>query len=333
MKFSANMYILKIKKYQLILIGMSLLFTLSSCSSTKNISAPASLYKSDEAKQIAYASYDKAMGLWDVAYTEDYVETDYGSTHIIVSGNANAEPLFVLPGLFGDATMWYANAGELSKHYRVYTLDMANYGGKSIPSGKAVNELNDYVVWFSQIMNHYNVETAPLLGLSYSSWLCLALAREMPEKISSIILLDPSETFMPMNGGIAWKGFKYFMFFPNRKKYVKFMDWIGGGYNDPKCAIWNEHMLDVIEYGSVKMFDVPQHHIYQPEELKMIKMPVLVMAGGKPILYDSPKKFKNKVESAIPHAEVVIVPETGHGMNMEKPEEVNNKIIEFLGTK
>jgi len=56
----------------------------------------------------------------------------------------------------------------------------------------------------------------------------------------------------------------------------------------------------------------------------------LVMVGGKPILYDSPDEFRNKVITAIPHAEVVIVPETGHGLNMEKPEEVNSKIIEFL---
>ena len=318
------------KKHKSLLFSLFALIVISGCSSNKQLNVPVSLYKSEQAKKIAYASYDKAMDLWDIEYTEDFVETSYGKTHIILSGDTNAKPLVVLPGLFGDATMWYPNVGELSKHYRVYTLDMPNYGGKSIPAGKSVTELSDYVVWFTQIMKHYKIDTAPLLGLSYSSWLSLALAREMPQNISSIILLDPSETFMPMNGGIAWKGFRYFMFFPNRKKYGKFLDWLGGGYTDEKCAVWNGHMLDVIEFGSVKMFDVPQHRIYKPEELEMIKMPVLVIVGGKPILYDSPDEFRNKVITAIPHAEVVIVPETGHGLNMEKPEEVNSKIIEFL---
>lgn len=306
---------------------------LSSCSSSKNLNAPASLYKTEEGKQIACKSYDTALNLWDVEYTEDYVETDYGKSHLLISGIENGRPLVLLPGLFADATMWYPNVGELSEHYRVYTLDMMNYGGKSEPGGKAIQNIDDYRIWIEQILEHYEIEKVALAGLSYGSWLALALAREMPEAISAIMLLDPSETFMPMNGGIAWKGFKYFMFFPNRKKYEKFFEWMGGGYSDPEQEIWFEHMLDVIEYGSTKMMDVPQHKIYEPEELTMVKMPVLIMAGGKPILYKDPEAFRENALNAIPHAEVEIVPGTGHGLNMEKAEYVNGRMIEFLGTE
>ena len=89
-------------------------------------------------------------------------------------------------------------------------------------------------------------------------------------------------------------------------------------------------MLDVIEYGSTKMFDVPQHRIYNADEMEMVKMPVLIMAGGKPILYSDPGEFKNNAKNTLPHAEVVIVPGAGHGLNMEKPEYVNNRVIEFI---
>jgi len=146
------------------------------------------------------------------------------------------------------------------------------------------------------------------------------------------MLLDPSETFMPMNGGIAWKGFKAFMFFPNREKYRKFFDWLGGGYSDEKMNVWFEHMLDVIEFGSTKMTDVPMHRIYKQEELTMINIPVLVMAGGKPILYKDPQVFRASVLKALPHAKVVIIEGAGHGLNMERPEEVNKEMIEFLYT-
>jgi pimeloyl-ACP methyl ester carboxylesterase len=270
------------------------------------------------------------MELWDVAYSEELVETDYGKSHVIIAGEENELPLILLPGLFADATMWYPNVKELSQHFRVYTLDMPNYGGKSKPAGKAVVDFSDYNTWFSQILAHYQIKKTSIAGLSYGSWLALALAREMPQSLACLMLLDPSETFMPMNSSMAWKGFRYFMFFPNRKKYEKFFDWMGGGYSDKQLDIWFEHMLDVIEYGSVGMFDVPQHKIYEPEELEMIQMPVLIMAGGKPIIYDSPKEFKANALEAIPHAEVIIVPNAGHGLNMEKPHVVNTKMIEFL---
>ena len=90
---------------------------------------------------------------------------------------------------------------------------MPNYGGKSQPSGKEIEDIMDYKAWFSQVMDHYDLEEVSIVGISYSSWLALALSREMPERISNLVLLDPSETFMPMNGGIAWKGFTSFMFF------------------------------------------------------------------------------------------------------------------------
>ena len=302
----------------------------ASCSSNKNSTAPSSLYKTEQGKKIAYNSYDKTMELWNIEYKEDYIQTDYGQSHVIVSGEENAPVLILLPGLFADATMWYPNVKDLSRQFKVYTPDMPNYGGKSKPSGKAVEDLQDYRKWFTSILNYYQIEKASVAGLSYGSWLTLALAREMTDTISNIILLDPSETFMPMNSSMAWKGFRYFMFFPNRKKYEKFFDWMGGGYSDPQLDVWFEHMLDVIEYGSVGMFDVPQHRIYEPVELEMIKMPVLIMAGGKPIIYESPEKFKENALKALPHAEVIIVPDAGHGLNMEKPEIVNNKMIEFL---
>lgn len=317
-------------KFQNTIIIILTMISISSCMTSKKMIAPKSLFKTETGKNISYASYDKAMKLWNIDFKEEYVVTDYGRSHVIISGQENGLPLVLIPGLFADATMWYANVSELSKNYRVYTLDMLNYGGKGQPEGKAIKDIKDYQQWFSQILNYYNLKNVSVAGLSYGSWLALALARENPSIISSLLLLDPSETFMPMNGGIARKGFKAFMFFPNREKYRKFFEWLGGGYSDEKMDVWFEHMLDVIEFGSTKMTDVPMHRIYKPEELTMIKMPVLIMAGGKPILYKDPQEFKASVLKALPHAKVVIVEEAGHGLNMEKPDIVNKEMIEFL---
>ena len=308
----------------------TLLLTFTACSCSKEFEAVPSLYKTSEGKAIAYESYDKALSLFSGEITEDKIPTDYGQTHVLLSGDPAGNPIILIPGLFGDASMWYANMGELSRYYKVYAFDMPNYGGKSQPSGKEIQDLMDYKAWFSQVMEYYDLKEVSIIGVSYSSWLALALSREMPERISNLVLLDPSETFMPMNGGIAWKGFTSFMFFPNRNKYSKFLDWLGGGYSDSSMIVWREHMLDVMEYGSTKMFDVPQHRIFAPDELTMVNMPVLILAGGKPILYEDPKEFKAAALKTLPHAEVEIVAGCGHGLNMEKPAEVNQRIITFL---
>jgi pimeloyl-ACP methyl ester carboxylesterase len=313
--------------FLVVLAGIGMLM---SCTSKKHDGAPTGLYKNPKAKGLAFESYERAMKLWPVEYEEDWVETEYGTTHIVVSGPSNAKPVFLIPGLFADATMWYPNVGALAEQYRVHSLDLPTFGGKSEPSEKPVVDVNDYVAWFGTLMDHYGYSTASVAGLSYGSWLSLALAREIPESIAAVIMLDPSESFVKMDGGIAWKGFWSFMVFPNRAKYAKFFDWLGGGYVGPQTEIWFAHMLDVIEYGSVGMFDVPQHRTYSAEELTMITMPVLVMAGGKPILYKDPQAFAAAAATALPHAEIEIVPGTGHSLNMEKADEVNAKMTRFL---
>jgi pimeloyl-ACP methyl ester carboxylesterase len=288
------------------------------------------LYKSSEAKAVAFKSYDEAIRLWPVPYHEDWITTTYGTTHIIVSGPEGAKPLFLMPGLFSDATMWYANVGALAEHYRVYALDLLTFAGKSAPSERRIEAVADYVAWFEEVMQHYGHHQAAVAGLSYGSWLSLALAREIPSRIAAVVMLDPSETFSKMDGGIAWKGFWTFAFFPSRKKYTDFFDWLGGGYSDPQMEIWFEHLLDVIEYSAVGMFGVPQHRVYPREELSMVKMPVLIMAGGKPIVYKDPRAFAAAAAQALPHAEIDIVPGTGHSLNVEKADVVNARMVQFL---
>jgi pimeloyl-ACP methyl ester carboxylesterase len=306
------------------------LFMITNCTTGKDDSTTDGLYNNAESRRIAFESYDRAMELWPVEYEENWVETDYGRTHIIVSGPRGAKPVFLIPGLFGDATMWYANVGALAGQYRVYCLDLTTFAGKSEPSEQRIEDIEGYVSWFTEIIDHYGYDRVVVAGLSYGSWLSLALAREIPESIAAVIMLDPSETFVKMDGGIAWRGFLSFMVRPNRAKYAKFFDWLGGGYTDPQTDIWFEHMLDVIEYGAVGMFDVPQHRIYGAEELAMVTMPVLVMAGGKPILYKDPAQFASAAEAALPHADIEIVPGTGHSLNVEKADQVNEKMIRFL---
>lgn len=320
------------KRTAAVFLGTMMLFLIASCtSSTKGEGEVKSLYKTEEGRRTAFASYDRSMLLWTVPYSDDWVDTEYGRTHIVVSGPEDGAPLFLIPGLFGDATMWYPNAGPLSERYRVFSLDLTTYGGKSEPSGKTVASVDDYAEWFEEVLRHYGYGSAAVAGLSYGSWLSLSLARVRPDLIAAAILLDPSESFIPMDGGIAWKGLWSFFILPSRSKYVKFFDWIGGGYTDPEMDVWFEHLLDVVEFGTAKVNSVPQQRdLMKPGDFASVTMPVLIMGSGKPIVYKDPEAFAAAARVALPHAEVEIVPDAGHGLNMEKPDDVNRRTLEFL---
>lgn len=296
----------------------------------KNKDLNPSLYKNEEAEAICHKSYDKAMKLWPVEYKEEWVKTDYGETHIIVTGKEGAKPIFLLPGLFCDATMWYPNIEELTKEYKVYAVDSLVYGGKSILSDKKIENSMDYAAWFISVLNHYNYSKTAIAGLSYSGWLSIALAKEIPEKISAMVVLDPSTTFMKMDGGIGWRGFWAFVFFPTQKKKDNFFDWLGGGYMDKDMEIWFAHMMNVVNYGNVTNDKVPQHMTYTKEDLQHVNTPTMVLIGGKKILYKDPNKLAQKAKDALPHAEVEVVDDAGHSINIEKAEYVNSRMLSFL---
>jgi hypothetical protein len=59
---------------------------------TKKHIVSTSLYKTETGKNISYASYDKAMTLWNIDYKEEYVLTDFGKSHVIISGQENGHP-------------------------------------------------------------------------------------------------------------------------------------------------------------------------------------------------------------------------------------------------
>jgi len=236
---------MKINLLFIAIVAIALLMT--ACQPKRQSKAAAELYKNSELKKLAMESYDTVMKFWTSAWEELWIDTDFGRSHVIVCGPENAQPLFLFPGLFADATMWYANAGELAKHYRVYCPDQMTYGGKSQPAGKAICDIHDYVHWLRQHLDYLGYSQTAVGGLSYGAWQALAIAREIPDTIAAIIMLDPSETFIKMDGGIAWRGIRDFAFLPNRDKYRRFFDWMGGGFSDEKADIWLEHMLDIIE--------------------------------------------------------------------------------------
>ena len=67
-------------------------------------------FKSLEGKQLIYESYDRLLELWGVDKEELDIETMYGKTHIIISGNRANYPLLLIHGT-GDnsAMMWLYN--------------------------------------------------------------------------------------------------------------------------------------------------------------------------------------------------------------------------------
>ena len=92
------------------------------------------VFKSAEGESRALAAYDAAMRLWPIPYEQRDVPTRYGSTHVIVSGPADAPPLVMLSGASMTSSIWSPIIADLSCHYRTYAVDVIGDIGRTVPT-------------------------------------------------------------------------------------------------------------------------------------------------------------------------------------------------------
>ena len=67
---------------------------------------------------------------------------------------------------------------------------------------------------------------------------------------------------------------------------------------------------------------------FSDEELRQIRQPVLLLTGDQDRL--NPPKALERARQTIPHLEAEIIPQAGHFLSMEQPEDVDARILKFL---
>jgi pimeloyl-ACP methyl ester carboxylesterase len=281
-----------------------------------------SVFKTPEGEARFLAAYDAILARWPVPYQELNIPTCFGTTHIVASGSAKAKPLILLHCMMGSATVWLPNVAALSKHYRVYAIDVIGEPNKSVPSRK-VNYRDEFAKWLLDVFNNLKINRANIAGNSYGGFLALNQASHTPERIERIVLISPAATFTQI-----WP-FYFHMYIPLilglKKSFKKAGEWIQQGIAFDKG--WNELSQTVYKYG--KPINMVYPIVFKKAELQKVQNPTLLLIGGKEVIY-KPEKTIKKAKQLMPGLQAEIVPNANHIAAMTNPDYVNRRIIEFL---
>ena len=90
-----------------------------------------SIYRSEEGKSKILELYDSQLNRLSVPWKDIYVQTSFGNTHLIETGNTEGEPLLVFHG--GNATTAYnlLYCDFLFEDFHIYAVDIIGHPGKS----------------------------------------------------------------------------------------------------------------------------------------------------------------------------------------------------------
>lgn len=288
------------------------------------------VYRSKKMQQEIIRTYNKLLGQWEIAIEEKDIDTPYGMTHIISCGNRENPPLILFHGLGDDsALMWIYNAKHLSQYYRVYAVDTIGGPGKSVP-GELYNKEFDDVFWIDTILDSLTIEKAFLAGVSHGGYLVQVYTVCRPQRVIKGISISGALAVSD-NGNPMATMMKIFFpeaFFPTKKNVNKLIEKLCG----ENSAVFTENS-DIMEHYTylLKGFNnmAMRHHkvrTFTENEVNIIRRKVEFLVGVE----DPFEKFGGTTAIQENHMCVTFYENAGHGLNHERADEINAKLVEIF---
>jgi pimeloyl-ACP methyl ester carboxylesterase len=141
------------------------------------------------------ASYARLSESWPAPAKTVTLNSDFGNTQVHVSGGPEAPPLVLLPAYQASSAEWIALARSLYGAFRVYAVDLVGDAGGSTAGSRAIATPDDMVAWFDSVLDGLGLATVQLGGHSYGAWIAHEYALRRPDRVSRLILLDPTMVF------------------------------------------------------------------------------------------------------------------------------------------
>jgi 3-oxoadipate enol-lactonase len=264
------------------------------------------------------------------SYRSGFAEIN--GTNIYFEMKGDGHPLVMIHGQPLDSSMWDAQFEEFSKRFQTIRFDLASYG-------KSSSHNNDYswVEDLKGILEFLEIKSTHLMGFSVGGMLAMDFTLAFPNFVDKLILVS--------TGLVGWSEYSAERQKFNQELYesnqqgnqensIQLMaKWVTGPFRTMEEVDQNvtTKFIEMVrnsfskERGDGKMILSESKTIDLVEE---IEVPTLIISPDVdfPEFISIAKFLNDKIQDS----EMVIIPETAHMINLEKPTEFNQKVLSFL---
>lgn len=258
----------------------------------------------------------------------DYVEVD--GQRIAYRQRGAGPPLVLLHGWPLDSREWSRQLDGLSDEFRIVAWDAPGAGRSTDPP--ATSRLSDWAHWLAGFIEILDLAPAHVGGLSFGGGLALELFRQHPEVIRSLILMS---AYAGWGGSLPTEEVERRLELTRRNTGLPPADWVpdlidtllpegsDGALADELATMLGDFhpAATRVSLGAFAEADLSG-------TLAEIDVPTLLLYGeldGR-----SPREVWEPIHAGIPHSRLVVIPGTGHMVDMQASERCNAEIRAFL---
>ncbi len=256
-----------------------------------------------------------------------FMDVEGGKIYYEMAGKGDAIVL-VHDGSLHNVT-WDAQFYTFAENYKVIRYDRRGYGKSSFPE-KSYSNVED----LNSVFDFCHVEKAAVFGMSAGGGLSIDFTLEYPDKVTSLVLVGAvvsgygyTDHFLSRGGRLDAADFA------NPEKLIDYM------FKRDPYTIYSENK-EAKQKALKLMMENPHNYDFRKNRLDTgpkrpalgalgeINVPVLIVVGE----YDIPDVHSHAgaIEAGIKDSERVVIRNTAHLVPLEKPDEFNRLVLNFL---
>ncbi|ACF15140.1 alpha/beta hydrolase fold [Chloroherpeton thalassium ATCC 35110] len=261
---------------------------------------------------------------------------EYGNAH------SSKTPMLFIHGYGAMLEHWNENIPHFSADYKIYAMDLMGLGGSEKPNTKYSLKL-----WGKQIeafLDFMNLEKVILVGHSMGGATSLMFAHHQPDRLDTLVLVDPSGIFADNVGDFERMLYRLvgtpvigdFMFGLFANSFGAKQSLIPTYYDQSKVTdeLVEQFAKPLRSPGAIWAYLSPSRH---PHEflLDQLARPTCFTGNALIVWGEFDKglpadKLVPEFQKLLPQAEVQIIPKAAHCAHHDAPEIFNEGLSSFL---
>ncbi|MBW2937555.1 alpha/beta hydrolase [Aureisphaera sp. CAU 1614] len=279
-------------------------------------------FKSKEGKEKIITLYNQKLDELNIEYSEKLLETKFGVTNVIITGDTRKPPLVLIHGTGGCAPQILDSFPNLASKYCVYAVDVLAQPNKSAENRLDMKSL-DYGKWLIEVIIKLRLKNVALVGFSFGGLISLKALEFNETPIRQVFLIAP--VFI-VNGNPLVGLFK--MFIPlkkfiktnNQESILKVMNALFSEFDEFALAF----MSTTFQYCNMDFSPLP---IISKQTAKNVKIPITLFAAEKDIMFPGRKMIKRAKDIFPSLEEAFLLEGSKHVPNRKDFEVIENSII------